>query len=433
MAAVVAAASLALITSVLTVPATAAPTPVADPVLARSPELSETSRLPERRIVVTGDRAWMLGTADGRFPAAGFHTRGEMGGFWLPQLKLLDGMWFGIDGDWIGPATKTTSGWGYVRTDLPVTKGVAASRTDLVPDGVGGVLVGLSLRSEASKTIRLRMDAHSELLGSYPWGETNPNQTEVNLPDSADVRGKHLVFTDRGTPPATNSEFHDWAAAVGTKLDPVRTQTGPDFRGPQDPAVICPASGPTAPPQPERCDDTEYGQGAGGRLAYDIRLKAGEVKTVWFGVGGSTSGPADARGELRKLLADPERAVRDKVRERKQIDQRTKVSLPGDSLVAASIDWSKQMLAGSEQIADDLALREVDAGRNYPPPAGTLDRMRWFGAGWPDYTWLFGTDGEYTAYAAVAAGQFGVIKDHLRALRDVSEVITPTAARSCTR
>ena len=84
----------------------------------------------------------MLGTADGRFPAAGFHTRGEMGGFWLPQLKLLDGMWFGIDGDWIGPATKTTSGWGYVRTDLPETNGVAASRTDLVPDGIGGVWSG---------------------------------------------------------------------------------------------------------------------------------------------------------------------------------------------------------------------------------------------------------------------------------------------------
>jgi hypothetical protein len=51
-----------------------------------------------------------------------------MGGFWLPNLKLLDGMWFGINDDWIGPATKTTTGWGYVRADLPVTDGVAASR-----------------------------------------------------------------------------------------------------------------------------------------------------------------------------------------------------------------------------------------------------------------------------------------------------------------
>jgi hypothetical protein len=59
--------------------------------------------------------------------------------------------------------------------------------------------------------------------------------------------------------------------------------------------------------------------------------------------------------------------------------------------------------------------------------------MRWLGAGWPDYTWLFGTDGEYTAYAAVAAGQFAPIKAHLRALRDVSVRINGAAARSCTR
>ena len=49
--------------------------------------------------------------------------------------------------------------------------------------------------------------------------------------------------------------------------------------------------------------------------------------------------------------------------------------------------------------------------------------MRWLGAGWPDYTWLFGTDGEYTAFASVAAGQFEPIKAHLRALRDVSEAV----------
>ncbi len=80
-------------------PAQAVPTPVVDRALATSPELSETRRLKDRRTVITGDRAWALGTADGYYPAAGFHTRGEMGGFWLPNVKLLDGMWFGINGE----------------------------------------------------------------------------------------------------------------------------------------------------------------------------------------------------------------------------------------------------------------------------------------------------------------------------------------------
>jgi hypothetical protein len=418
-----AAASLSLVTTLLAVPAQAAPGAVVDPAIARSPELSETSRLSDRRFLVTGDRAWALGSADGRYPAAGFHTRGEMGGYWLPNLKLLDGMWFNINGDWIGKATKTTSGWGYVRADLPTTKGVSASRTDFVPRGVSGALVGLSLRAERSRTITLRADAHSELMSSYPWGETTPSQLLVNLADSAAIRGRYLVFRDKGTPQSPNFKPHDWAAAFGTDLSPYATKTGKNFRGPQDPAVICPASGPSAPPQPEICDDTAYGKGVGGQLAYKVKLKAGEVKTIWFGVGGSTSGPAQARSELNMALDNPEAALHALVRARTQVNALSNVSLPGSPLLAKSVAWSKQMLAASEQRVQDLQLRVVNAGQAYPPPAGTLKSMRWLGAGWPDYSWLFGTDGEYTAFAAVAAGQFGPIKDHLRALRDVSQIV----------
>jgi hypothetical protein len=36
---------------------------------------------------------------------------------------------------------------------------------------------------------------------------------------------------------------------------------------------------------------------------------------------------------------------------------------------------------------------------------------------------MFATDGEYTAFASVAVGQFAQIKDHLRGLRDVSEIL----------
>ena len=93
-----------------------------------------------------------------------------MGGFWLPNLKLLDGMWFGIDGNWIGAGTKTTTGWGYVRTELPDTAGVSASRIDFVPDGLSGALVGLSLRSTTAKTVTLQADARSGADGLLPVG-----------------------------------------------------------------------------------------------------------------------------------------------------------------------------------------------------------------------------------------------------------------------
>ena len=98
------------------------------------------------------------------------------------------------------------------------------------------------------------------------------------------------------------------------------------------------------------------------------------------------------------------------------------MSLPGDPLLQRSVRWSKQNLAESVQEARNLAIRPTNAGTQYPPPVGKVDKIRWIGAGWPDYPWLFATDGEYSGFAAVAAGQFQAIKDHLRALRDVSEV-----------
>jgi hypothetical protein len=55
--------------------------------------------------------------------------------------------------------------------------------------------------------------------------------------------------------------------------------------------------------------------------------------------------------------------------------------------------------------------------------------MRFFGAGFPDYPWLFATDGEFTGFAAVAAGQFETLADHLRALRDVTALINPDTSK----
>ena len=113
--ATVATSTAALAAAALATPVGAAPTPsAASPAavspsaavgpdgLPRSPELTETTRLADRRAVVIGERAYSTWTEDGLYPAAGFHTRGEMGGFWSPPVKLLDGLWFSVDGRWLG-------------------------------------------------------------------------------------------------------------------------------------------------------------------------------------------------------------------------------------------------------------------------------------------------------------------------------------------
>ena len=97
------------------------------------------------------------------------------------------------------------------------------------------------------------------------------------------------------------------------------------------------------------------------------------------------------------------------------------MNLPGDRSLQNAVDYGKQNLADLTQTAEDLAIRFVDRGKSYPRPIGSLDRVTFIGAGYPDYPWLFATDGEYTAFAAVALGQFEPIKDHLIALQQVSD------------
>jgi hypothetical protein len=384
-----------------------------------SPTLSVSSQLDLRRYAAAGDRAYELGTEDGRYPAMGFHTRGEMGGIWTAPIKLLDGIWFGINGQWIGPATRFTSGFGYVQMALPATGGVQLSRTDFAPDGRRAVEFGLTLTAGSqAANVNLNVDAHSELMSAYPWGFTTPDQTTFNLPDKASFNGQQLVFTETGTPPVANAAPHDWAAIVGaTGLTPGSGQTGADFRGPQDPPVICPVS---SQPDIFRCDDTAYGKGAGGELTYPVSVPAGASRTIWFTVAGSDQGLSDAQAQFQAASANPAAELTAKIGARQQLNGQTQVSLPGDPALAESVTWSKQDMADLTQQADNLHIRDTEEGTVYPAPLATVPSIRFEGAGFPDYPWMFATDQEYTMFALLAAGQFATAEDGLRSLAQVS-------------
>jgi hypothetical protein len=390
-----------------------------------APELSISQRLPDRRYDVAGERARSIGFQDGRFYANGWHITGEMGGVWSEPLKLVDGVWFGVDGDWVGPATKFTSGWGYAKFDLPPAGGLRLQRTDFVPDGRRAALFGLKLSNPggSARTTTVKVDAHSELMTEYPWGFTGvtPNAAD-NLPDTAqyDASAGALVFRDTGRLPHPNAPEHDYAALVASTLTPVAGETGAspnEYRGPQG-TNVCKAEEP-----PSACDDGPFGKGKGGQLRYEVRVPAGGSRTVWVAAAGSDKGLAAGRRELEAALRDPGEQLAAKIRTRERWGSYTQLSLPGDPRLAAAVDWGKQNILDLTRAAKDLQIRWTDQGKQFPPPEGSVARARWVGAGFPDYPWMFATDGEYTAFASVAVGQFEAIEDHLRGLRDISDIL----------
>ena len=164
--------------------------------------LSEQRRLADRRFVATGDRAYEVGAADGRYPATGWHIRGEMGGFWTPPIKLLDGMWFAVDGQWLTRvAVHQRPGLrpdGADRSRRPAGRSASTSS----PDGVRAALVGLHVQRAraAASTLAVRRALGTAVRRTRGAGR-RPSQETVNLPDTGGFDGRNLVFRETGTPP----------------------------------------------------------------------------------------------------------------------------------------------------------------------------------------------------------------------------------------
>jgi hypothetical protein len=391
---------------------------------AAAPTLSISDRLQDRRYAAAGERARVIGFEDGRFYANGWHIAGEMGGVWTEPIKLVDGVWFGIDGQWVGRATEFRSGWGYTEFDLPATAGLRLERTDFVPDGRRAALFGLTMTNPdaGARRVTVKVDAHSELMAEYPWSFDNTPHARDQLSDRAEFdRGAGaLVFRDRGMLPHPNASPHDYTALVASDRDPMGADTGPspnEYRGPQGTNVCMLEEMPSA------CDDGPFGKGEGGQLRYEVSVPGGGSETLWIAVAGSDESPAFARDELDAALRNPGEQLAAKVADRERWAGFTQLSLPGDRRLQRAVDWGKQNILDLTRAAEDLQIRWLDQGRQYPPPVGSVASARWVGAGFPDYPWMFATDGEYTAFASVAVGQFEAIKDHLRGLQQISDIL----------
>lgn len=354
--------------------------------------------LSAKRYVAAGDRAYVIGAEDGAFPPMGWHIQGEMGGVWAHPIKLLDGYWFALDGAWLPPAVDYTTGPGYAKIDFPVVNGLKVTRTEFSPDGSPAVLIKLTIvnQKSAARDVALTMDVRSELMAAYPWGWTKPNAKDANGKDAGTYAANTLTFTEQGKP---------WAAVVGTSIPAASGAVGETFWGPGKP--------------PEQKGYTDYGNGTGAELKWTLKLPAEQEQVLWIAVAGSHVSEADAKTALTAALTNPDAQLAGKILARQKLLAQTRVDLP-DLDIQTAFDWGKLNMADLLRTATDVQIRDVSEGNQFPNPVKTIPSITGVGAGFPDYPWLFGTDGAYTSFPLIASGQWDTAIAHLRSVRDVS-------------
>jgi hypothetical protein len=370
----------------------------AGPGAGAAPSLTTTTQLSGRRFVAAGTRAYVVGAEDGTFPPIGWHITGQMGGVWAPPVKLLDGLWFQLQGSWLDSAAAYTSGPGFARLSFPVTNGVRPTLTEFAPDGLPVVLFGLTLvpADGAATTVHVVSDAHSQVDAAYPWTSTNPTWDSFNHPDTASASGGILQFQQQQTP---------WYAEVAASTQPAAAQTGTGYWGPT--------------PSDQQ---TAFGtKGQGGQLSWTLPVPA-SGRTLWLGVAGSQAGRQPALSALSSGLSDPLGLLQAKIAGRESLAGQTQVQVP-DSGVQQAVLWSKLNLADLRRTITGAQIRDTKAGTVYPAPLATVPTLSGIDAAYPDYAEFFGTDGSYSSYGLAVTGQWQTAMDQLNTMRTVSQIV----------
>ena len=307
------------------------------------------------------------------------------------------------------------------------------TRTDFVPDGRRAALFGLDARQPgaAAKTVTVKVDVHSELMGAYPWTGSEGHPTAAdNLPDIAAYEDGALIFTRPRH--AARRQAHDYAALVGS----TRARTRRDRRRLPRPAARHASARTATRSPPRRATTARIGKGAGGQLRYRVTLGARGVETR-LDRGRRLRPRARRRPQRarrgaegpRRAAARPRSTARDELAARSQRRPARRPPAAGGRRLGQA--EPRRPHADGDEPADPLRR----PGQGLPARrSATLKRATFVGAGYPDYPWLFATDGEYTAFAAVALGQFETDQGApARAARRLGRAQRPLAARSRTR
>lgn len=328
----------------------------------------------DKPYLTPGDRTYIVGTQNGNFPDLGSHMKGEMGGLWMPPIKLLDGFWVKLSDEdsglksWLMEAKEFVNyPYGNEFIYEPVLSSILVRRLQYCPQGKEGMVIKYTIRNASSYSRKLTMDFVVKTDVSPVWFSK-----ENNILDAADI----ISWDKAMSVFIAKDADHPWFAVWGTSFPVVNYDN-------QAEAPVKTA-----------------GDGKTGATKHQINLKPNEVITMTFVVSGSNESSAKAKETYNEILKNYDDLLNKKKDYYATIMSRNVVEIP-DKKLEQAYNWGK---FNTEWLVSEL------------PGFG-----RFLGAGAIEYPWLFGCDNSYALQGVAAIGDLELAKSTLRVIKNISE------------
>ncbi|HKU15399.1 MAG TPA: hypothetical protein VJQ52_13465 [Steroidobacteraceae bacterium] len=337
--------------------------------------ISNEGRTNRQPYVTAGDRTYLIGTQDGNFPDMGQHVPGEMGGLWMPPIKLVDAFQARVAEAATGKETVLAESkemiahpyanqfkYGEVLDHLDI------ERFQFSPDRRPGLIVEYRFTNTSGRARQLRFEWSVKTDLRPGW-----YADRLGLRDGQDV----VEWRERdGTFIATDSDnpwFCIWGAVSAAGVQQIEN------------------------PQPVATN----GRGITAASRHVVTIEAHSTSTLAFVVSGSTTGQSDAVAAYEYLAKHHAALLAEKTALYGSIVNRARIRIP-DRRLQEVYDWSR--------INMQWLVRDV-------PGIG-----RGVSGGFMEYPWWFGTE-TYSLQALIASGDFDLARDTLRLLRNQSDKV----------
>jgi glycogen debranching enzyme len=334
--------------------------------------ISNQGRTRQQPYVTAGDRTYLIGTQDGNFPDMGHHVPGEMGGLWLPPIKLIDGFQAriaepGTDKEILLAESPQMVAYPYGNRFKygPVLDDLEVDRFQFSPDQRQGMIIQYVFKNASAHARRLR----------FQWSV----KTDLRPNWYAD----HLGIRD-------GQDAVDWRASDGVYI--ARDLSNPWFCvwGAVSPAIARRIDHPDPIPT--------NGRGVTAAAGYTVTVGPHASSTLTFVVAGSATDRNDALANYEYLAKHHVPLLAQKVAHFASIIKTARITIP-DKRLQDVYNWSR--------INMEWLVRDV-------PGIG-----RGLSAGFMEYPWWFGTE-TYSLQALMRSGDFELAEQTLRLLRSQS-------------